>query len=255
MQKDLLERIRDFDVFGGSRRAGQLPEDESDGLENAFNQPNSSKDWQEFFSNTQKIFGLFTIFLFITGALVLAVLRMQTKTAPEMKLTGKVEESVAEASISAVLLTVQLSGAVNKPGVFSVPSDSRIQDLLQLGEGLATTGDPIWVERNINLAEKLFDGEKVYIPTRAETAVATTAPNVVGYSGQSVLGTKSAKININTASVPALDTLPGIGTSTAGKIIEYRQKNGPFTRIEDIQKVSGIKSALFSKIKDLITVN
>jgi competence protein ComEA len=232
-----------------------LPDEESDGAENGFNPPSSSKDWQEFFNNTQKIIGLFTIFLFITGAFVLSVLRMQTKTAPEMKLTGAVEETAEEASISAALLTVQLSGAVNKPGVFTVPADSRIQDLLQLGEGLASAGDPSWVERNINLAEKLFDGEKVYIPTRAETAATTTAPNVVGYSGQSVLGTKSAKININTAAVPALDTLPGIGPSTAGKIIEYRQKNGPFARIEDIQKVGGIKSALFNKIKDLITVN
>lgn len=255
MQKDLLERIREFDVFGGGRRAGQLPDEESEGLENDYNPPSSSKDWQEFFNNTQKIVGLFTIFLFITGAFVLTVLRMQTKTAPEMKLTGTEKVSAEEASPSATLFTVQLSGAVNKPGVFTVPEDSRIQDLLQLGEGLSPAGDPLWVERNINLAEKLFDGEKVYIPTRAETAVATTAPNVVGYSGQSVLGTKSAKININTASVASLDTLPGIGPSTAGKIIEYRQKNGPFARIEDIQKVSGIKSALFNKIKELITVN
>lgn len=254
MQKDLLERIREFDVFGGGRRAGQLPENGEEWGQRA-NSPEAQEEWQSFFKNTQKVVGLFTLFLFITGAFVLAALRMQSQSTPEVKKIVAGEERTEESSPSAELLTVHLSGSVNKPGVYTLPSDSRVQDLLSLGGGLSAEGDPSWVERNVNLAEKLFDGEKVYIPTRKETAAAVTAPNVVGYSGQSVLGAKSAKININTASAAALDTLPGIGPSTAGKIIEYRQKNGPFSRIEDIQKVSGIKSALFSKIKDLITVN
>lgn len=65
----------------------------------------------------------------------------------------------------------------------------------------------------------------------------------------------AAKVNINTATVAQLDTLPGIGPATADAIIKYRQKNGPFKEISEIQRVSGIKSAIFAKIEDLITVN
>ena len=120
----------------------------------------------------------------------------------------------------------------------------------------------------INLAYKLEDGMKIHIPTKQEEEAKKEGQNqqqgedyVVTSSGvadeQTSQETKSksnAKVNINTATGTQLETLPGIGPSTANKITAYRKENGKFSNIEDIKEVSGIGEAKFNKIKDLICV-
>ena len=120
----------------------------------------------------------------------------------------------------------------------------------------------------INLAYKLEDGMKIHIPTKQEEEAKKEGQNqqqgedyVVTSSGvadeQTSPETKNksnAKININTATGTQLETLPGIGPSTANKITAYRKENGKFSNIEDIKEVSGIGEAKFNKIKDLICV-
>lgn len=123
---------------------------------------------------------------------------------------------------------------------------------------------------DINLAYKLEDGMKIHIPTKQEKENANTTDTSRKTEGESESyittssgvvidneeseSTQSSKVNINTATQTQLETLSGIGPSTAAKIIAYRQENGKFTKIEDIKNVSGIGDSKFEKIKDDIVV-
>lgn len=137
---------------------------------------------------------------------------------------------------------VHICGAVINPGVYQVPVGTRVYQALELAGG---SSDDAYLS-GINLADKLADGQKVYIPAEGENAEGILSTD----SG----GVQSVMVNINTASEAELMTLPGIGQSRAKDIINYRVKNGFFESIDDIMKVSGIKEAAFEKIKDLIKV-
>ena len=137
---------------------------------------------------------------------------------------------------------VHICGAVINPGVYQVPVGTRVYQALELAGG---SSDDAYLS-GINLADKLADGQKVYIPSEGEHA-----EGILSIDSGDV---QSVMININTASEAELMTLPGIGQSRAKGIINYRVKNGLFESIDDIMKVSGIKEAAFEKIKDLIKV-
>ena len=137
---------------------------------------------------------------------------------------------------------VHICGAVINPGVYQVPVGTRVYQALELAGG---SSDDAYLS-GINLADKLADGQKVYIPSEGEHA-----EGILSIDSGDV---QSVMININTASEAELMTLPGIGQSRAKDIINYRVKNGLFESINDIMKVSGIKEAAFEKIKDLIKV-
>ena len=149
-------------------------------------------------------------------------------------------------------ICVYICGAVKKPGVYVMPEGSRIFQLLEKAGGLSADADPVF----LNQAELLTDGEQVTVYTREETAEipqpARTSGDVPAAAGNS--GSPDTRININTADAETLQQLNGIGASRAQDIISYRETNGGFGAIEDIMKVSGIKNALFEKIKDDITV-
>lgn len=130
-------------------------------------------------------------------------------------------------------IKVYVSGAVMSPGVYALPPDSRVQDAIEAAGGLMTDAAP----EQINLAAPLSDGAQINVPHTAT-------------SGR----TTGGRININTATAAELETLPGIGPTTAQKIVEYRLQYGPFRTIQDIQNVPGIGPATFAKIQDYITV-
>jgi competence protein ComEA len=139
---------------------------------------------------------------------------------------------------------VYISGAVVVPDVYELPSDARIKDLVLAAGGLNADADP----ERINLAERLKDSEHVHVPRRGESpddGAATAGTAGVAQGGS---------LDLNTASASDLDSLPGIGQSFADRIIEYRTTNGPFTSVEDLQKVKGIGAALFAKIAPLVSV-
>jgi competence protein ComEA len=143
-------------------------------------------------------------------------------------------------------IVVHVVGAVPKPGVYEFPQGSRVRDAVAAAGGLLAEADPA----ALNLAAMLEDGQRLEIPYQAGAEPASASAQ--GINSES---TPSADlININTATLEELDSLPGIGPTTAQKIIEYRQQHGPFQTIEDIMNVSGIGPATFDKIKDLITV-
>lgn len=149
-------------------------------------------------------------------------------------------------------LRVYISGAVRSPDVYSLPAESIVHDLVEHAGGF--TGEA--AQEAVNLALPLADGMHVHIPTRQEASAAPpliTLP-LAPASGANA-GAPSGLININTATLEELDTLPGIGPSTAQKIIDHRNSYGPFPTIEAILDVSGIGPVRFDQIKSLITVD
>jgi competence protein ComEA len=141
-------------------------------------------------------------------------------------------------------IVVHITGAVPRPGVYALPQGARVQDGISAAGGFLAEAD----KSNINLAQLLDDGEKLDVPfiEGGSPVLATPLPQVVA--------TTTELININTASAAELDSLPGIGPTTAQKIIDYRTQNGPFVSTEDIINVSGIGPGTYERIKDLITV-
>lgn len=147
-------------------------------------------------------------------------------------------------------LTVYATGAVQRPGVYTLAAPARVSDLLAAAGGPTAAAD---LER-INLAARLHDEEQVAFPRQGTPGPAVPAPPG---STQAPPGGPSAApgpVNINTADQAALESLPGLGPVLAGTIIAYRTEHGPFARIEDIQKVSGIGPKIFARIRDHITV-
>ncbi len=135
------------------------------------------------------------------------------------------------------MITVHLVGAVQNPGVYQLPPGSRVCDLVEAGGGPSAEADL----EAINLARPLFDGEQVAILRPGEAAASNPAS-----SGQ--------KVNINRASLEELQTLPSIGAVRAQRIVEHRDKHGPFTAIEEIMDISGIGTGIFNQIKERITI-
>ena len=178
--------------------------------------------------------------------------------------TDRTELSDAS-SEEAKTLVVHICGAVSAPGVYELPAGSRIIDAVEAGGGFLPEAD----EACCNLAEEIVDGCQIYIMTKSESCadgqtekkagiqtspdsdMQTTDRNVRSNSTPAL---ENGLVNLNTADVAALMTLPGIGESRAKAIISYREQHGAFAQIEDIMKISGIKQAAFSKIKDKITV-
>ena len=142
-------------------------------------------------------------------------------------------------------IKVDVDGAVAVPGVYSLPAGSRVEDAVIAAGGLQDNA----YRGAVNLAEILEDGMHLYIPVRI------TASSLEGQidHNESSSGNPAGVVNINFASQEILESLPGIGPVTAEAIISFRSER-PFSRIEDLQKVTGIGPATFEKLKDRITV-
>lgn len=159
---------------------------------------------------------------------------------------GKEEETVV----------VHVIGEVNNPGVVTLPEGSRIIDAINKAGGKTEEADL----SKINLAYIVEDGTQIYIPRINENLNEVSL--ISDGAGVGVIVTDSnveenevnTKVNINTASKEKLETLPGVGETTAQKIIDYREANGKFKTIEDIKNVSGIGDAKYESLKDKITV-
>ena len=175
----------------------------------------------------------------------------------EIKTNDQIENNSNEQQLEKNENTiVHVSGAVNKEGIVELKNNSRIIDAIDKAGGLKDEADIT----NINLAYIIEDGMKIHIPSKEEKESTIIVESNIdsGTVEQSneikSNNNKKLKININTATKTDLETLPGIGESTALKIIEYRKKKGKFKLIEDIKQVNGIGENKFNKIKELITV-
>ena len=153
---------------------------------------------------------------------------------------------------------VHVIGAVTLPGIYSLPTDSRVEDAIEAAGGLLPEADT----QALNLAAFLQDCQQIFVPARAPTtapAIPLTTPGPDSPPSQILppppaVSTATSLVNINTATLEELDTLPGVGPVTAEKIIAHRQANGPFATIEAIMDVSGIGPVKFEAMRDLITI-
>ncbi len=139
------------------------------------------------------------------------------------------------------LLRVHVSGAVASAGVYSFRSGDRVEDAVAAAGGFSADANP----DGINLAARLVDGQQVVIPRKGDPPVSSA-----GLPGSAA----SRRISINNASLAELDVLPGIGPVTAQKIIDFRVKNGPFLKLEDLLDHKLVPASTFDKLKDLITL-
>jgi competence protein ComEA len=148
-------------------------------------------------------------------------------------------------------IRVYVDGAVAQPEVYTLAPNAIVRDALAAAGGPNADADIT----HINLAKPLEDGAQIHVPVVGE-AITAVQPSVLSQSSETGAGdVPMSIININTASQAELEALPGIGPSIAGRIVEYRETQGPFASIEDIMNVSGIGPAIFNKIKDYITVD
>lgn len=154
-------------------------------------------------------------------------------------------EAGADAGMSESSVAVDVQGAVVKPGVYKLSADSRIQNALIAAGGLSSSADRTWVSKSLNLASRLIDGAKIYIPKVGENV-----PSASSIFGTTSLNSNSNLININTASEKDLDTLSGIGPVTAQKIINAR----PYNSIDELLSRKIVGSKVFEQIKDKISV-
>jgi competence protein ComEA len=159
------------------------------------------------------------------------------------KSSSSASTSVQTETANQNLILVDVEGAVVTPGVYKLSPSSIIQDALVSSGGLSQSADRDYVSKNINLAAKLYDGAKVYIPKVGELA---SSDSQISNTGSSV----SSLINVNTASSDSLDSLPGVGPATVTKIIDGR----PYIKPQDLLDKKVVSSKVYAQIKDKISV-
>ena len=175
--------------------------------------------------------------------MILAEMAGGTGDSAIMATTEQATEFAAgtDSTIAPELAAVHVCGAVVSPGVYELPKGSRVWDALEAAGGFLESASTDY----LNLAEVIADGQKIYVPTCEEATMRMDMEEEE----------ESGKVNINRASKELLMTLPGIGETKAESILAYRNEHGSFSSIEEIMEIPGIKEAVFSKIKDYITVN
>ena len=159
--------------------------------------------------------------------------------AADQKQVDQKQGNRAEHTEAKVLIDIK--GAVKQPGVYDVSQQPRLQAAVAKAGGLTDQAEIL----TINLAQKLTDGQMVYIPTKGEH-LSEQVP--------SASQAQKDKVNLNTATVAELQTLEGIGEKKAEQIIAYREANGGFKQISDLKAVSGIGEKRFETLKDSLTV-
>ena len=183
-----------------------------------------------FSHNQKRALGLIAAIVLILSVFIVIRGNTQSGAVPEI-----VPVTLAEPEIF-----VDVTGAVNKPGVYTLTGKSRVIDAIKAAGDSAPGADL----STINLARVLNDGEQIYVDSL-----------VMNSSGQRVSKkTPSGPININRATARQLDALDGIGPVIAARIVEYRKINGSFLSVDDLQKVSGIGAAKFAQIKSKVRI-
>jgi competence protein ComEA len=138
-------------------------------------------------------------------------------------------------------VVVDVVGAVRRPGLYRLGQGSRIADALARAGGATAKADL----NQVNLAAPLADGEQVVVPKHGAPAVA------VGGSAATP-GAPAAPVQLSTATLEQLDTLPGVGPATAQKILDYREKHGAFSSVDELDAVSGIGPKRLDQLRDLV---
>lgn len=183
------------------------------------------------------------LFLAITGLLLLSFGLISSIIGNPKTEEIVFEKGTEQSEGSKIVIDIQ--GAVVSPGVYTLEGDVRIKDALIAAFGLSSDADREWIAKNINQAAKIQDGAKIYIPKYGESLSASK-----GLETSAGLVSASGLININSASKSELESLPGVGPVTAGKIIDNR----PYTAIDELKAKKVVGQNVFEKIKDKISI-
>lgn len=162
----------------------------------------------------------------------------------------QVQVEVISVDETGAKIVIDLQGAVQNPGVYEMKSGDRLQDLLTKAGGLSASADRDWVSTNLNLALKITDGQKIFIPAKAISSIENNQSSANQKGESSVLGAESEKVNINNASIAELDSLPGIGPARGQAIIDNR----PYASVDELVTKKILTKSVFEKIKDLVSV-
>jgi competence protein ComEA len=221
--------------------------------------------WIAFVGTTRLFFGVLLS--------AIAAISMWLLVRPSAPLVESVVPHASGVGIVAPLSTlptpltvrIHVAGAVVHPGVYSVSSSSRVVDAVTAAGGATSRAD---LER-INLAQTIIDTEQVFVPFRtsratkvtvaprlrpSRTTVPVSVPTIPGAIPSATTSGTTSLINLNSATSAQLDTLPGVGPSTAKAIISYRSRKGPFGKVEDLLNVPGIGPAKVAALRDQVTV-
>lgn len=160
------------------------------------------------------------------------------------------ESIVSETTLSDVKIDV--SGAVNSPGVFSLSKEARIEDAIKLAGGFNANVDKEFVSKKLNLSQKVSDGLKIYIPFEGDEKGTTGITSTTSTTGSVVAGVSaSGKIGVNSANQASLESLPGVGPAIAKKIIDNR----PYGSLEELLSKKAVSKSVYSKILELVDLN
>jgi len=203
--------------------------------------------WKDDFTPAQKIGAiilLLLIFIGIAFSYGKSISKKEDKIKPTLIKNPKEPQKAHQPVDNFVV--VHIAGAVYKPGVYKLKDGDRVIDSIKKSGGALPKADL----NSLNLALKLADGQKIYVPKIGEIAQQGIAEQLNQTGISSATGELEDKVNINTATKEDLDKLPGIGPTLAERIIEFRTKNGPFKSIDDLQNVEGIGEKKLNNIKE-----
>jgi competence protein ComEA len=156
----------------------------------------------------------------------------------------------ANAAPSSRDLVVAVAGAVVRPGVYHLPAGTRVGDAIEAAGGFGVSVDAAAVDRGLNLAAVVRDGDKIRVPARGEAAAGVATP---GGDGAGASQTGGGLVDLNTADAAALDALPGVGPATAAKIIAAREER-PFATVDDLLARKVVGAATLEKLRALVAV-
>lgn len=186
--------------------------------------------------------------LLVGGVLLVGGLFSSDLVSPDEKSNEIPKESiVSDSELNDIKIDV--AGAVNSPGVFTLSKESRIEDAVRMAGGFSEKVSREFVAKSLNLSQKVVDGQKLYIPFEGE---ATGITGTTSTTGSRVAGVSATgKIGLNSAGQSQLEELPGVGPVTAGKIIDGR----PYEKVEQLLEKKAVSKKVYSEILDLVDLN
>ncbi|MCL5292169.1 MAG: ComEA family DNA-binding protein [Actinobacteria bacterium] len=197
------------------------------------------EDWGLGLTRAQLISITALVIILVAGILLLY---SRSRPARVMVLNAAPKREETKARVVEKVV-VHVSGSVARPGIYELPKGSRVND------AFTAAGQPLPEAdlNSVNLASKLMDGQRVYLPKKGESAPAVQAGGSGGAAAR-------LPLDLNTATIEELDKLPGVGEVLAKRIVNYRTAHGGFRRVEELQRVEGIGARKFENLKDQVRV-